>query len=64
MRGPLRGPGKHVLAEGLADRIELRLSDGFSALKPGEVHTIIAAGMGGGLVIHILEAQPGRHRPL
>ena len=56
--GPLGRARKHILAEGLSDRIELRLSDGFSALKPGEVHTIIAAGMGGGLVIHILEASP------
>ena len=56
--GPLERAREHVLSEGLADRIELRLSDGFSALKPGEVHTIIAAGMGGGLVIHILEAHP------
>ena len=56
--GPLERAREHVLSEGLADRIELRLSDGLSALKPGEVHTIIAAGMGGGLVIHILEAHP------
>ena len=56
--GPLERAREHILAEGLSDRIDLRLSDGFSALDPGEVHTIIAAGMGGGLVIHILEANP------
>ena len=42
----------------LEEKIETRLSDGLSALKPGEVHTMIAAGMGGGLVIHIMEKDP------
>lgn len=37
------------------DRIETRLSDGLEALAPGEADEIIVAGMGGGLVIHILE---------
>ena len=37
------------------DRIETRLSDGLAAVKPKEVEEMIVAGMGGGLVIHILE---------
>ena len=56
--GPLSRAAAHIREEGLGERIELRLSDGLSALKPGEVHTIIAAGMGGPLVIRILEAHP------
>lgn len=38
--------------------IETRLSDGLSALLPGETDTMIAAGMGGGLVIRILDGNP------
>ena len=34
--------------------MELRLSDGVQALKDGEADTVVIAGMGGGLVIHIL----------
>ena len=39
----------------MSDRIETRLSDGLAAVKPKEVEEMIVAGMGGGLVIHILE---------
>lgn len=53
--GPLERAKEHIREYGLEEKIETRLSDGLSALKPGEVHTMIAAGMGGGLVIHIME---------
>ncbi len=39
----------------MAGRIETRRSDGLWALRPGEAETGVAAGMGGGLVIRILE---------
>lgn len=58
-RGPLERAEEHVRAYGLSDRIALRLSDGLSGLKPGEADTVIIAGMGGKLVIRILEQ--GRH---
>ena len=35
--------------------IQTRLSDGVAALKPGEVEAVLIAGMGGGLVMHILK---------
>ncbi len=41
---------------GMEDYIQTRLSDGVAALKPGEADTILIAGMGGGLVKHILES--------
>ena len=45
--------------EALAEEtIETRLSDGFAALKAGEVDTVITAGMGGGLVIKIMTDYP------
>ena len=57
-RGPLERAREHIAEEGLADKIETRLSDGCEALKVGEVDTIITAGMGGGLVIKILTDYP------
>mgnify|MGYP000211187256 CR=1 FL=1 len=35
-------------------KIEIRLSNGFSALKKGEAESAVIAGMGGGLMIRIL----------
>lgn len=54
-RGPLERARMHIIGYGLKDKIETRLSDGLKEVTPGEVDTMIAAGMGGGLVIKILE---------
>ena len=54
-RGPLERARMHIIGHGLKGKIETRLSDGLEKIEPGEVDTIIAAGMGGGLVIKILE---------
>ena len=54
--GPLERAREHIRMYGMEDYIQTRLSDGVAALKPGEADTILIAGMGGGLVIHILEA--------
>ena len=53
--GPLERAKEHIDMYGLKDYIETRLSDGVTALSPGEVDTVLVAGMGGGLVMHILE---------
>lgn len=53
--GPLTAAGKHIATYFLTDYIETRLSDGLAALMPGEADTVICAGMGGRLVIRILE---------
>lgn len=53
--GPLERAKEHVDMYGLKYYIETRLSDGVAALTPGEVDTVLVAGMGGGLVMHILE---------
>lgn len=55
-RGPLERAKEHVRLYQLEEYIETRLSDGVEALMPGEADTILIAGMGGGLVMHILEA--------
>ena len=54
-QGPLRIAEGNVKAADLEEKIELRLSDGLEKLSPGEVDTIIIAGMGGLLVKRILE---------
>lgn len=53
--GPLKRAKEHIALYGLQDYIETRLSDGVTALTPGEADTVLIAGMGGGLVLHILE---------
>ncbi|MCI9362408.1 MAG: SAM-dependent methyltransferase [Hungatella sp.] len=53
--GPLERAKEHIRQHGLEDVIQVRLSDGVKELKEGEADTVIVAGMGGELVIHILE---------
>lgn len=53
--GPLARAKEHIAAYGMGDYIQTRLSDGVEALSPGEADSILIAGMGGGLVMHILE---------
>lgn len=58
--GPLLHARQHIAEYGLEDRIQTRLSDGLQDLLPGEADTILIAGMGGGLILRILEQ--GRER--
>lgn len=52
--GPLKRAKEHIREAGLENYIETRLSDGLSALEPGEADTVLIAGMGGGLTERIL----------
>lgn len=52
--GPLSRAEAHVREAQMEDRIECRLSDGFSAIRPGEVQTAVITGMGGLLICDIL----------
>lgn len=54
-QGPLQIAAENVKGANREKEIELRLSDGLEKLVPGEVDTIIIAGMGGLLVKRILE---------
>ena len=63
-KGPLECARIHIAGYGMSDRIETRLSDGLAAVKPKEVEEMIVAGMGGGLVIHILNEDPAKTRSL
>ena len=62
--GPLRNGTEAVRLAGLEDKIELRLSDGFSRFAAAEeIHCWIMAGMGGTLMARMLEAAPWLCRP-
>jgi tRNA (adenine22-N1)-methyltransferase len=58
-KGPLAAATEHIKEAGLEDKITTRLSDGLANLKDGEGECVIIAGMGGRLIIRILqEAMP------
>lgn len=56
-KGPIERAAKHISDAGLKDVIECRQSDGMEKLIPGEVDTLMIAGMGGPLMIEILSAR-------
>lgn len=58
-RGPLARAKEHIRRFGMESYIQTRISDGVAALGAGEADSILIAGMGGGLVIHILESGSG-----
>lgn len=56
--GPLSIAKKNISRAGLQDIIECRLSDGLTELEPGEADTLLLAGMGGRLILSILQKKP------
>jgi Predicted SAM-dependent methyltransferase len=54
--GPLKASAARVEADGLADRVAVRKGDGLAVVAPGEVDSVVIAGMGGALIASILEA--------
>lgn len=58
-KGPLSKAEENIAAARMKEKIETRLSDGVQKLSAGEAESVIIAGMGGELVIHIMEE--GRH---
>lgn len=53
--GPLMNAVATVAACGLADKIEMRISDGLEKIRPDEADDFVFAGMGGNLIVGILE---------
>lgn len=53
--GPLARAREHIREYGLEDFIKTRLSNGLQKMKTGEGETLVLAGMGGGLMLRILE---------
>ena len=56
--GPYQAAQATVRQAGLSEKISVRLGDGLAVLCPGEVDTVILAGMGGSTMIAILAASP------
>jgi len=56
--GPIRAAQVNVQANHLEDRISVRHADGLAKVTPGEVDTVIIAGMGGHTEAEILKAAP------
>lgn len=57
-KGPLLRGEAHVKQFGVKDYITLRLSDGLLNYHKGEADTMLAAGMGGRLLMEILDREP------
>ena len=56
-KGPLERAKEHIREHGLEGKIQTRLSDGLKNLQMNEADCMIAAGMGGGLVIRIISEE-------
>lgn len=54
-KGPLSRAQEHIAEYGCAEYIETRLSDGLQEYREGEADSLICAGMGGRLMMKILE---------
>lgn len=54
-KGPLLRAQAHIRETGLESCIKVRISDGLSKLEPNEADCVVIAGMGGELMIHIME---------
>lgn len=59
-QGPLERARAHIREEGLEERIQTRLSDGLVGLEAGETDTILIAGMGGPLILRILQEESAK----
>lgn len=57
---PLSRAGQHIEESGQSDRITCILSDGLNQLPTEEVDSVVIAGMGGDLVVKILENDAGK----
>ncbi|SHJ50592.1 tRNA (adenine22-N1)-methyltransferase [Alicyclobacillus tolerans] len=56
--GPVERASKQISQAGLTDLIDVRLGDGLSTVQPGEVDTVVIAGMGGSTITEILMQSP------
>ena len=54
-RGPLDRAKAHIAAQGLADRIETRLGAGLSTINAGDAACCVVAGMGGLMIVEMIE---------
>ena len=55
---PLQKARENAVRFGVSENMQFFLSDGLQSIPPGAADTIIMAGMGGDLMVRILEAAP------
>ena len=53
--GPLKKAEAYICERNLSDRIETRLGYGFNPIRPGEADTAVISGMGGMLILDIIQ---------
>lgn len=63
-KGPLAIAKENIAKEGLSDRIETRLSDGLAGVNVNEADAAVIAGMGGQLLIGILNRSIDKVREM
>lgn len=56
--GPLERARETAERHSVSERMDFRLCDGLTGVRPGEADAIAIAGMGGETIAHILEAAP------
>lgn len=56
--GPLAQARVHAASAGVLDRLDLRQGDGLQVVTPGEVSVAVLAGMGGRLMLRLLQQAP------
>lgn len=54
-KGPLEAARRQINALKIADKVDVRLGSGLKVINDGEVEVITIAGMGGGLIVEILQ---------
>lgn len=59
-QGPLNNAKSTIAQFGLSDDIETRLGSGIEPIEPGEIDTLVVAGMGGLLIRDILSYDMGK----
>jgi tRNA (adenine22-N1)-methyltransferase len=55
--GPYLSAKENIQSLGLGEKVSVRLGDGLAVISPGEVDTVVIAGMGGSTIIHILTSH-------
>lgn len=56
--GPYQAAKDNIESLGLDNKISVRFGDGLAVLSPGEVDTVVIAGMGASTIIEILNSTP------
>ena len=60
--GPFSRAREAARSSGWAEKLTVRQGDGLQVLQPGEVETVVIAGMGGDLMAEILGYDPEKSR--